>query len=40
MMKGKAEEETRNDGVEENRSNCETIPDEKIPLLKDKNMDV
>lgn len=40
VMKGKAEEETRNDGVEENRSNCETIPDEKIPLLKDKNMDV
>jgi len=42
VMKGKAEEETRKEGVEENGSiyNSETTPDHKVPLLKNKNMDV
>ncbi|KAJ8439514.1 hypothetical protein Cgig2_007031 [Carnegiea gigantea] len=42
VMKGKAEEETRKEGAEENRLiySSETSADHKVPLLKDKSMDV
>jgi len=42
VMKGKAEEETRKEGIEENSlmDSSETTPDHKVPLLKHKSMDV
>jgi len=41
-MKGKAEEETRKEGVEENSLiySSAASADHKVPLLKDKSMDV